>query len=70
MLSRVILAASALLAPGPALACTLCHSDAADRVRAALFGPDFLTNAAAAFAPAPVLLVAWWLLTSGARRGR
>lgn len=52
-----------------AFACTLCHSATAQQVRAALLGPDLLTNAAAALAPVPVLLAAWWLLT-GARRGR
>lgn len=49
--------------------CTLCHSDTAEQVRAALLGPDFLSDAAAAFAPAPALLAAWWLLT-GSSRGR
>lgn len=49
--------------------CTLCHSDTAERVRAALLGPDLLGDAAATFAPAPVLLAAWWLLT-GTARGR
>jgi hypothetical protein len=52
-----------------AFACTLCHSTIAEQVRAALLGPDLLVNALAAFAPAPAILAAWWLLT-GAPRGR
>jgi hypothetical protein len=46
-----------------ALACTLCHSTTAEQVRAQLLGADLLLNAAAAFAPAPAILAAWWLLT-------
>ncbi|WP_176472925.1 hypothetical protein [Sphingomonas lenta] len=46
-----------------AIACTLCHSDLAGQVRAALSAPDAL----AALAPAPAILAAWWLLTGGAR---
>ena len=52
-----------------AFACTLCHSTVADQVRAALLGPDLLTNAVAVLAPAPVLFAAIWLVP-GARRGR
>ncbi len=52
-----------------AIACTLCHSTTAAGVRAALLGPDLLADGVAALAPAPVILIAWWLLT-GASRGR
>lgn len=52
-----------------ALVCTLCHSTTAEQVRAALLGPDLLADALAAFAPAPAIVAAWWLLT-GAGRGR
>ena len=52
-----------------AFACTLCHSIVADQVRAALLGPDLLANAAAALAPAPVIVGVWWLLT-GSRHAR
>jgi hypothetical protein len=52
-----------------AFACTLCHSTVADQVRAALLGPDLLTNAVAVLAPAPVLFAAIWLVPA-ARRGR
>lgn len=52
-----------------AILCTLCHSDLAGQARAALLGPDLLANVAFAFAPAPVIVAAWWLLT-GAPRGR
>ena len=46
-----------------AIACTLCHSATAEQVRAALFGPAFLADAAAALAPAPAIAAAWWWLT-------
>lgn len=69
MLSRIAPAAVPLLAPAPAFACTLCHSDLAEQVRAALFGPDLLLNAAAVLAPVPVLLLAIWL-APGSSRGR
>ena len=69
MTARYVLASSTLLAPGSAWACTLCHSDTAQRVRAALFGPDLLIDAALALAPVPVLFAAIWLVP-GVRRGR
>ncbi|HEX8384335.1 MAG TPA: hypothetical protein VF592_13295 [Sphingomonas sp.] len=69
MIARLFLACAMLLTPGAALACTLCHSDTAERVRAALFGPDLLTNAMLAFAPVPALLAAVWLVP-GAHRDR
>ena len=50
-------------------ACTLCHSIFAEQVRAALLGPDLLANAAAALAPAPVIVGVWWLLTGGRHAG-
>lgn len=67
MLARAALLVAALLAPGPAFACTLCHSDTADRVRAALLGTDLLANAAAVLAPVPLLLAAIWLVPELAR---
>lgn len=69
MTVRLSLTAAMLLAPRPAWACTLCHSDTAERVRAAIFGPDLLLDAALALAPVPVLFAAVWLVP-GARRGR
>ncbi|WP_375403747.1 hypothetical protein [uncultured Sphingomonas sp.] len=69
MIARSLLACAALLAPNTAWACTFCHSDTAEQVRAALFGPDLLLNAAMALAPVPVLLAAIWLVP-GARRDR
>lgn len=69
MIVRLFLAAAMLLTPGSAWACTLCHSDTAERVRAALFGPDLLLDAALALAPVPVLFAAVWLVPE-ARRGR
>lgn len=47
-----------LFAASPAWACTLCHSDTAERVRAEVFGSDFWSNAAALSAVFPVLAVA------------
>jgi hypothetical protein len=70
MPTRIAFLLTALATSAPASACTLCHSDPAREVRAALFGPDLLANAAAIVAPMPILLAAWWLLTAGARRGR
>lgn len=57
------LALPALIAlPGPAWACTLCHSRLAEEVRAAVFGPDFWANAGALVSPVPVLLAGIWLV--------
>lgn len=69
MTGRALFLLALACAPGPAHACTLCHSDVAGQVRAALFGADLLENLLAVFAPAPVIAAAWWLLT-GVRRGR
>ena len=69
MIRRFSLASAMLLIPGTAWACTLCHSDTAERVRAALFGPGMLLDAALALAPVPVLFAAIWLVP-GARRDR
>ena len=41
---------------GPAWACTLCHSEIGEEVRAIVFGPDFLSNLAAVLAPVPLLV--------------
>jgi hypothetical protein len=49
---------SLLFAATPAWACTLCHSRTAEAVRAAVLGPDFISNCAALAAPAPVLIMA------------
>ena len=48
-----------------AIACTLCYSTTAEQVRAALLGPNLLADAAAALAPAPAIVAAWWWLTRG-----
>ena len=69
MIARLSLAAAPLLTPASAWACTLCYGDTAERVRAALFGPELLLDAALALAPVPVLFAAVWLVP-GARRGR
>ena len=69
MVARLFIACAMLLIPGPAWACTLCHSDTAERVRAALLGPDLLLDAALALAPVPVLFAAIWLVP-GTRHGR
>ena len=47
-----------LLAASPAWACTLCHSRVGAAVRAAVLGPDVLSNCAALIAPVPALLIA------------
>jgi hypothetical protein len=46
----------ALTAWEPAYACTLCHSDLAEVVRARLAAPDFLPNVAGLLAPIPLLI--------------
>lgn len=46
-----------------AILCTMCHSNAAEQVRAALSGSD----AVAVLAPAPAIAAAWWLLTRSSR---
>jgi hypothetical protein len=43
-------------APGPAWACTICHSPTAWGVRHLLFEHDFVYNLAAVAAPIPLLL--------------
>lgn len=58
-----------LLTSDSAWACTLCHGDTAEQVRATLFGPDLLLNATFALAPVPVLFAAIWLVPE-ARRDR
>jgi hypothetical protein len=47
-----------LISSTSAWACTLCHSRTAEEVRAAVFGPDFWTNAGTLVSPLPVLLIA------------
>lgn len=47
-----------LLWATPAAACTLCHSDLAGQVRAAVFAGDFWSHAGALAAPVPILLAA------------
>jgi hypothetical protein len=58
---RSIVFATAALAPLSAAACTLCHSDLAREVRQQVFGPEFLANALAVFAPLPVLIACIYL---------
>jgi hypothetical protein len=48
------ISAIAVVGASPAAACTLCHSNIAEQVRAAMFGADFWSNASAA--PIPLLL--------------
>lgn len=48
-----------------AIACTLCHSDTAAQVRAALLGPDLLGHALAVLAPLPLLGLLIWLIPRG-----
>jgi hypothetical protein len=69
MIARLSTVCAMLLIPGTAWACTLCHSDTAERVRAAVFGPDLLLDAALALAPVPVLFAAIWLVP-GVHRDR
>jgi hypothetical protein len=54
-----------LLVSEPALACTLCHSDVSQVVRARLAGADFLENLLAVMAPMPVLLAAVYTAARG-----
>jgi hypothetical protein len=42
--------------PNLALGCPFCNSDTGLKVKAAIFGGDFLTNAAAVALPVPLLL--------------
>jgi hypothetical protein len=49
---------------GVAAACTLCDSSTAIGVRRQVFGPDFLSNAAAVMAPVPILLAAVLLIAN------
>ena len=65
MVARSVRFGAALIAggwTGSAWACTLCHSRAAEQVRAAVFGPDFWSNLGALAAPAPVLVAAVMLV--------
>lgn len=55
---RALAAAAFAFAASPAFACTLCHSDTAERVRAEVFGPDFLFTAVALAVIFPVLAAA------------
>jgi hypothetical protein len=41
-----------------ALACTLCHSDAAAQARAIIFGPELASDLAGLAAPIPALILA------------
>jgi hypothetical protein len=47
---------------GPALACTICHTETSLGVRHQFFEHDLLSNAAAVAAPVPILLAAVLLL--------
>lgn len=58
LIVRPVLALTSLMVAAPAWACTLCHSDTAERVRAEVFGPDFWLNAAALSAVFPVMAAA------------
>ena len=69
MTLRALLFIAAISAPLPAHACTLCHSDVAGQVRAAVFGANLWANLLAVFAPAPVIATAWWWLTRVRREG-
>jgi len=53
---RFGVAGAAMMSAAPAWACTLCHSNVAEQVRAALFGVDFWSNLGAVAAPIPLLL--------------
>jgi len=55
---------------GPALACTLCHSQAAISVRHQLLEHDLAANAAAVAAPIPLLLGAILLIARQPRKRR
>jgi len=59
-MNRRLLRLGALVAgasvAGPAWACTLCHSQTGEAVRAAVFGSDFWANVGTLALPVPVLV--------------
>lgn len=55
MIHRAILFFAAMFASAQSLACTLCHSEVAQEVRARLFENDFLINLAMITLPALIL---------------
>lgn len=64
-LAAMIGGCGAVVASGPAWACTTCNSDVAQAVRAQLLDANLLANAAAVLAPIPLLAAA--LILVGAR---
>jgi hypothetical protein len=58
----------ALIAPSPVFACTLCHSDTAEAVRAAVFGHDFWLNIAMSVVPIAIIGALALFVRCGVRR--
>lgn len=52
---KVLLFSSAMFVSAPSVACTLCHSQVAEAVRARLFDNDFFVNLAMVALPALIL---------------
>lgn len=55
---RLTMSIVGLFVANPASACTLCHSQTAQAVRAAVLGADFWANMAMLLAPVPIFAAA------------